>query len=409
MADFVAGLGRSKAISSYIQGIYDIRQKAMEEERGKQAVTVGNLAIEGTKLQTAINKHTYEKMQKEEDAANRLFPVDPILSQLTPSVKNFWMEMGQPYLTKGASGGNYVRMKDAPTIMAMMRDPMFNKHTGELAIEDLNRGVSEIQTKIQAMTKPDEEGKAPKVDEKMMEALKTQLADKQKKILALDQSMDVNRMEMEKENTELLKAGYLPENIGKYRTTGRMADLGSPGVQKKDRMTRQRSLPGSKVQDEESFDGVNWTPVGEPYSRYKSTETTDTDKDDKMYSRILSQSSSDAWRRTQTKYPKSGLSFNFTTGEMTTGGGEDPAALGFYEEERNKTVRARLKKVGLFNKYGDLHAASAKTTSRDITPAVAYLKSARDRNDALKKTKALSEIGWTEEELIKIIDQSGWK
>ena len=39
---------------------------------------------------------------------------------------------------------------------------------------------------------------------------------------------------------------------------------------------------------------------------------------------------------------------SFTTGEMSTGGEGNPAALDFYEQERNKSVTARLKKVGLF-------------------------------------------------------------
>lgn len=190
MANFVEALGRSQAVTSAISGIQGIQQ--------------GELAIQNSKMQQAINEHTFKKMKAEEEAANRLIPVDPILSQLTPSVKKFWQETGQSYFQKGASGGNYVRQKDLATIQGLMKDENFNIQSDKLFLEDLTTQEQEIQNKIKQMSQPDEEGKAPKVDEKMAQTLQQQLADIQKKKMAVDQSLDAfGRRKKEREDYTL--------------------------------------------------------------------------------------------------------------------------------------------------------------------------------------------------------------
>lgn len=341
MANFVEALGRSQAVTSAISGIQGIQQ--------------GELAIQNSKMQQAINEHTFKKMKAEEEAANRLIPVDPILNQLTPSVKKFWQETGQSYFQKGASGGNYVRQKDLATIQGLMKDENFNIQSDKLFLEDLTMQEQEIQNKIKQMSQPDEEGKAPKVDEKMSQTLQQQLADIQKKKMTVDQSLDAfGRRKKEREDYTLSQ--------GETRFSGTGERVATGGVKPTD-------LP-SGLDEFEAVEGVDpklrgTTEYKKAYIKFlqeKDKATTKqpdvTDKDEKTYSRILAQSNSDAWRRTQAKFPKSGMSFNFTTGEMSTGSGGDPAALDFYEQERNKAVTARLKKVGLHKKYGDLHASA---------------------------------------------------
>ncbi|OHB71875.1 MAG: hypothetical protein A2W23_06405 [Planctomycetes bacterium RBG_16_43_13] len=219
MANFIEALGRSQAVTSAISGMQGIQQN--------------ELAIQNTKMQQAVNEHAYKKMQEEEAAANRLIPVDPILNQLTPSVKKFWQETGQPYFQKGASGGNYVRAKDMKTIREMMQDETFNIQSDKLFMEDLTAQEQEIQGKIKQMSQPDAEGKAPKVDEKTAQALQQQLVDIQKKKVAVDQSLDVfgrriKERNIAQENSDLLKSGYLPSGIEAYRKSGNISDLGTP-------------------------------------------------------------------------------------------------------------------------------------------------------------------------------------
>src|SRR3989304_348359 len=335
---FVDALGRSQAITTAITGIQGIQQN--------------ELAIQNTKMQTAINEHAYKKIQEEDAAANRLIPVDPILNQLPPSVKKFWQETGQPYFQQGASGGNYVKAKDMDAIRKMMQDETFNIQSDKLFLEDLNSQEQEIQGKIKQMSQPDAEGKAPKVDEKTAQTLQQQLADIQKKKVMVDQSLDVfGRRKKEREDFTLQQ--------GEKRFSGTGTEIATGGVKPTD-------MPAG-IDEFETVSGINPALRGTPeykkeyvgFLKAKDAATTKpadtTDKEDKAYSRILAQSNSDAWRRTQAKYPKSGMSFNFTTGEMTTGGDGNPAALDFYEQERNKAVTARLKKVGLYDKYGDLH------------------------------------------------------
>src|SRR3989304_57960 len=173
---FVDALGRSQAITTAITGIQGIQQN--------------ELAIQNTKMQTAINEHAYKKIQEEDAAANRLIPVDPILNQLTPSVKKFWQETGQPYFQQGASGGNYVRAKDMKTSREMMQDETFNIQSDKLFMEDLTAQEQEIQGKIKQMSQPDAEGNAPKVDEKTAQSLQQQLVDIQNKKVMVDQSLD---------------------------------------------------------------------------------------------------------------------------------------------------------------------------------------------------------------------------
>lgn len=191
MANFLEALGQSQAITNTISGIQGMKQQ--------------ELAIQNSKMQQAINEHTYKKMQAEEEAANRLIPVDPILSQLTPSVKKFWEDTGQAYFQQGASGGKYVRQKDLPTIQGLMKDENFNLHTNKLFIDDLTAQEQEIQNKIKQMSQPDVEGgKPPAPNEKVAQELQQQLTDIQKKKIAADQMYDaLGRKKKEREDYTL--------------------------------------------------------------------------------------------------------------------------------------------------------------------------------------------------------------
>lgn len=344
MPNFLEALGRSQAVTQAISGIQGIQQ--------------GELAIQNSKMQQAINEHTFKKMKAEEEAQNRLIPVDPILNQLTPSVKKFWEESGQAYFQKGASGGNYVRAKDMDTIRKLMQDETFNIQSDKLFLDDLTTQEQEIQNKIKQISQPDAEGKDPKVDKEMLQTLQQQQIDIQKKKMAVDQSLDAfGRRKKEREDFTLSQ--------GETRFSGTGGQVATGGMKPID-------LPAG-LDKFEVVSGINTNLRGTPeykkaYIKFlqeedkATTKPVDvTDKDEKTYSRILAQSNSDAWRRTQAKYPKSGMSFNFTTGEMSTGGTGDPAALDFYEQERNKAVTARLKKVGLHKKYGDLHNVQVPT------------------------------------------------
>src|SRR3972149_1753665 len=106
MPNFVEALGRSRAITDAITGIQGIQQN--------------ELAIQNTKMQTAINEQAYKKIQAEEAAGKQLMPLDPMLNRLTPTVKDYWLQTIKPYIRQGTSGGNYIERKDMPEMMKVM-------------------------------------------------------------------------------------------------------------------------------------------------------------------------------------------------------------------------------------------------------------------------------------------------
>src|SRR3990167_5874775 len=279
MPNFLAALGQSQAITNTITGLQGMKQN--------------ELAIKNTEMQQAINEHQYKKIQEEEAAANRLVPVDPILNQLTPKVKEFWQKTGQPYFQQGASGGNYVRAKDMPTIQNMMQDEMFNMQSDKLFMEDLNVQEQEIQGKIQQMSQPDVEGKPQKVDEKASQALHQQLVDIQKKKVMVDQSLDVfGRRIKEREDFTLSQ--------GQSRFSGTGEQITTVGAKPDDKTVDQfQTFKSGYLQTHPNAGGEEVVKAYEKATTKPTAPADTTDKEEKTYSRILSQSNSDAWRRTQ--------------------------------------------------------------------------------------------------------------
>lgn len=341
MANFVEALGRSQALTSAISGIQGIQQ--------------GELAIKNQESQQAINEHNLKKIKEEEAAGERLIPIGPAFGRLTPSVKDFWGKTAQPYMVKGTSGENYIKAKDMPRLMQTIgQDKEFRLHTYKLTLTD----TMAMQQKLNKLLEQAKSGEGEtKMNDKQIAELQADIAKVNQQKYYLDNVIAMHEGRKAKEDFTLSQ--------GETRFSGTGEQIATGGVKPTD-------LPAG-LDEFEAVSGIN--PNLRGTSEYKqayikflqekdkaTTKPVDvTDKDEKTYSRILAQSNSDAWRRTQAKFPKSGMSFNFTTGEMSTGGTGDPAALDFYEQERNKAVTARLKKVGLHKKYGDLHNVQAPT------------------------------------------------
>ncbi len=71
----------------------------------------------------------------------------------------------------------------------------------------------------------------------------------------------------------------------------------------------------------------------------------------------------------------------------------------YYQKERDK----------ILGRKGAAPRESEKKTGRDINEAVRYLKGAKTRDEAISMVKALSEKGWTREELARIAKVAGWE
>lgn len=384
MGNFLEALGRSQAVSNTISGVQTMQQN--------------NLAIQNAKRQQAINEYQFKKIKEEEEAGNRLIPLDPILNGLSPSVKKFWEgTVGPAYFQKGASGGTYIRQKDMEPMQKFMQDKNFQRQSGKNFLTDLTTAEQELQNQLKQMDQPDAEGKAQKVDENAKSAIGQKIALIQRQKVTLDQMIDVDMREQQKEILDLTKT-HTPASIAQYQKTG---DTGAliriPETEKP--VDQFQTFKSGYLQTHPEAAGVEIVKAYEKATTKPGAAVDTTDREDKTYSRILTQSSSDAWRRTQAKFPKSGMSFNFTTGEMTTGGNGNPAALSFYEQERNKAVTARLKKVGLYDKYGDLHTATAQTNNQYADPTKLDGKTFYDK---------ISEIGSVSKATTYLMDTYGY-
>lgn len=354
MGTFLEALGRSQAVSNTISGVQTMQQN--------------NLAIQNAKQQQAITEYQFKKIKEEEEAGNALQPMDPILNGLSPSVKKFWEEtLGPTYFQKGATGGTYIRRKDMKPMQEFMQDKSFQRQSGKEYLTDLTSMEQQLQNQLKQMDQPDAGGKVQKVDEDAKAAIGQRIALIQRQKVTLDQMIDVDTREQQKEILDLTKT-HTPESIAEYQKTGNVGALVRVTTETEKPLDQFQTFKSGYLQAHPNAGGEEVVKAYENATTKPSAPVDNTDRKDKTYSRILAQSSSDAWRRTQAKYPKSGMSFNFTTGEMNTGGGGDPAALDFYEQERNKAVTARLKKVGLYGEYGDLHTNTPQTTKKYADP-----------------------------------------
>ncbi|HLE87594.1 MAG TPA: hypothetical protein VI727_07995 [Candidatus Brocadiaceae bacterium] len=229
MGNFVEALGRSQAITQAITGIQGIQQN--------------ELAIQNSKMQQAINEHTYKKAMEAETEANRLVPMDQILNQLEPEVKDFWIKSLQPYLKNGESGGLYIPMKHSDQVKNIVHDENFNMQTDKITLDALIKKEKLLQTQKAQMLQPDTEGKAQKQDKDAMVAIEQQITDIQKRKTELDQALDVfGRRKKEREDftlqqgekrfsgtgTEIATGGVKPTELP-YKIGGRHTFTGKDG------------------------------------------------------------------------------------------------------------------------------------------------------------------------------------
>ena len=188
-----------------------------------------NLAIQNAKTTQAINEHQYKKLKEEEEAGNRLHPMDPIMGGLTPSVRQFWTEtLGPTYFQKGASGGTYVRQKDMESMQKAMENPAFKHTSAKHFLTDLSTAEQRLQQELSQMGQPDAEGKVQKPDETRKQSIEQQLSLINRQKTVLDQTLDVDMREMQKEAIGLIEKGYSAENVQKYLESWNPSDLGQP-------------------------------------------------------------------------------------------------------------------------------------------------------------------------------------
>ena len=207
MGNFVEALGRSQAITQAITGIQGIQQN--------------ELAIQNSKMQQAINEHTYKKAMEAETEANRLVPMDQILNQLEPEVKDFWIKSLQPYLKNGESGGLYIPMKHSDQVKNIVHDENFNMQTDKITLDALIKKEKLLQTQKAQMLQPDTEGKAQKQDKDAMVAIEQQITDIQKRKTELDQALDVfGRRKKEREDFTLQQGEKRFSGTGTEIATG---------------------------------------------------------------------------------------------------------------------------------------------------------------------------------------------
>ena len=93
MATLLQGLGNSQAITNTIQGMYDIKQKALQEKQSEQAIQSNDLNLVQQKAQVAEMQRKEEWMNKSSDAT-----LNPMLSHLSPEDKqkevDNWVKLG---------------------------------------------------------------------------------------------------------------------------------------------------------------------------------------------------------------------------------------------------------------------------------------------------------------------------
>lgn len=204
MANFVEALGRSQAITSAISGIQGIQQ--------------GELAIKNQESQQAINEYNLKKIQEEEAAGERLLPIDPAFGRLTPSVKDFWGKIAQPYMVKGTSGENYIKAKDMPRLMQTMeQDKAFRLHTYKLTLTD----TMTMQQKLNKLLEQAKSGEGEtKMNDKQIAELQADMAKVNQQKYYLDNIIAMHEGRKAKEDFTLNQGEKRFSGTGEQIATG---------------------------------------------------------------------------------------------------------------------------------------------------------------------------------------------
>lgn len=399
MANILQGLGQSQAISGYLQGVNDLRQKALQEKTGEQALQMNDQSM-------AINKFKFDQMKAEEAAGNRVASMAPIFDQQKPEVQKVMKGLLSPYLETVQGVPNMVRAKNQKKMLDLLHHPEAAQLIGNAQKQDIINNMQELDNQIKQMTTPDAKtGKAPVSDSKGAEAyqeLINKRADAQKQLNEKVGHLDALNKGITGYQEEELKQKQSKERIG-------LAEHFTPDSIDAFLNGTGQLVPNTKQMDEfQTFkSGTEGRATVADYEKATAKPVDSTARDEKLHSQLLAQSNSDAWKKTQLKFPKSGMSFNLNTADVSTGSGGDPAAVNFFVQERNKAVTARLRKVGLYNKYGDLYQTTTEPAARDITPLVDWFKGVPGKVGAgtmaaLRQSKS----GWSEAEIQRAAQQA---
>lgn len=235
MPNFLAALGQSQAVSGYLQGISELKQRDLQARQGEQAIKMNDLNMANTTQNIAIEKYKYDQQIAKDAADNRLISITDVLNTMGPKTQEAWKTLyGHNIETK--DNVPYVRAKNIEPIIKGMQSPEVTAILDPRSLEDINDKLDKLNQLQQNLSTPDESGKIPKVDPQAMSQLEAEKAktiqqrtDLINHLDTFNRRQDENKKEAERikreENRIKLSMDFTPESVAAY-----LADNNKPLV-----------------------------------------------------------------------------------------------------------------------------------------------------------------------------------